>query len=158
MHSNSSALGSTLRTAIASSSPKPQTLVQKVIITGLVVVLCSLAVIISVILIRSWRSNPWAFGDRLSSMRGRKSTGLRENRRKRYDGFQPLLQDSAQGLGSTCFSDEDEDDDDDSGSNTVVDIRNFGPPNTKASSLTQVAESVKPTIDGNTTSHHHIDT
>ncbi len=77
-------------------------------------------------------------------------------KRRRYDGFQPLGSDETQGLESAFYSDEEEGDDD-AGSNTIVDIRNFGLPGGQPNHPKSPPPKPAKT-NGTTASSHHIDT
>lgn len=136
----------------------PRSLTQKIFITSTIVTLCTVVTIIALILIRSRKSQPWAWR-KPAHLQQRKYR--RWGKWKRYDGFRPLQQDELRGLGSALESGIDEDDDEEAAdSNTIIDIRKFGLPESKQPFSESSVQSHSQTIKNNFTSvsSHHVNT
>ncbi|EUB64496.1 Peptidyl-glycine alpha-amidating monooxygenase A [Echinococcus granulosus] len=136
-----------------------RTLTQKVFIISTIVTLCTVVTIIALILIRSRKSQPWAWR---KPAHLQQRTGHRRGKWKRYDGFRPLQEDELRGLGSAL----DEDDVEEAAvaeaadSDTIIDIRNFGllesQQHFSGSSVHSHSQTRK--NDSNSASSHHVDT
>ncbi|VDM32967.1 unnamed protein product [Hydatigera taeniaeformis] len=137
-----------------------RSLTQKVFIISTIVTLCTVVTIIALILIRSRKSQFWSMRKPAHLQRRCR----RQSKWKRYDGFQPLNQDELRGLGSTFGSAIDEDDEDEEeavmDSNTIIDIRKFGPQDSQQHSSKLSVQSCTPTRKNDLTSasSHHVDT
>ncbi|KAL5961662.1 Peptidyl-glycine alpha-amidating monooxygenase A [Taenia solium] len=147
------------KTAFLAYPSTPRSLTQKVFITSTIVTLCTVVTIIALILIRSRKSQPWAW-HKSAHFQQRKCRW--QGKWKRYDGFRPLQQDELRGLGSALESGIDEDDDEEAvaDSNAIIDIRKFGPLESQQPFSESSVQSHSQTRENNFTSasSHHVDT
>ncbi|BHF57969.1 hypothetical protein SprV_0100091800 [Sparganum proliferum] len=127
-----------------SSSSPGRTLLSKLLITGLLALLCLTVIVISVLLVRARHHEVWSLSKRTTWLRrtrqyaghGGKNNG-RSGKSRRYgrDEFRPLNQEESHGLDS----DEEYDDEDVEDADTVIDIRRFAALDGLRSSLATTA-------------------
>ncbi|KAL7062000.1 hypothetical protein AAHC03_01769 [Spirometra sp. Aus1] len=136
--------GSTPQPDSSSFSSPGRTLLSKLLITGLLALLCLTVIVISVLLVRARHHEVWSLSKRTTWLRrtrqyaghGGKNNG-RSGKSRRYgrDEFRPLNQEESHGLDS----DEEYDDEDVEDADTVIDIRRFAALDGLRSSLTTTA-------------------
>ena len=122
-----------------------RTLFQKIFITAILITLCAVVAIMALILFRSRNSQLWSL-----TKPGQRRAGTMRNKRRRYDGFQPLPQDETQGLRSSAVDSDDAVEED---SNTIIDIRKLGPASQRKQLF--LPQTAKNSI---LFSNHHVDT